>query len=482
MIDIRPVAHSIGRLTAVFGALMAAPGVVDWWAGDPHWQVFAETGLICALLGGLVAIATAGRGGELMLEQAFLLTSGVWLVLPIVGALPFVMGEPHASFVDALFEAMSGMTTTGATAFPQLDDLPLGTHLWRAMLQWTGGLGIIVVAMLFLPVMRIGGMQFFRSEGFDTMGKIMPRAGQIAAEITRIYILLTIACAVTYAALGMSGFDAIFHAMTTASSGGFSSRDASFGAFIGPLEIASCVFMILATIPFVRIVQAVYGDIRPLWRDSQIHAYLMVLAAITGLIVLYRLLFLGESDLGHLLRETTFNVVTTVSGTGYFSADPQRWGELALALLIVGGLIGGCTGSTACSVKIFRYQVLVRSVEAQIVRMQSPHRVAHPRLEGRRLDPDVVTSVTAFFTLFMLTFGVLIVALALTGLHARTALTAAWTAITNVGPAWGPEVTANGSVAEFPASAKWLMIAGMYVGRLELLAVYVLFLPRFWRQ
>ena len=163
MIDVRPVAHSIGRLTAVFGALMVAPGVVDWWAGDPHWQVFAEVGLICALLGALVAIATAGRGGELMLEQAFLLTSGVWLVLPVVGALPFVMGEPHASFVDALFEAMSGMTTTGATAFPDLDGLPLGTHLWRAMLQWTGGLGIIVVAMLFLPVMRIGGMQFFRS-------------------------------------------------------------------------------------------------------------------------------------------------------------------------------------------------------------------------------------------------------------------------------------------------------------------------------
>lgn len=482
MIDIRPVANAIGRLTAVFGAMMAAPALVDWWAGDPHWMVFAETGLICAILGGLVAIATAGRGGELMLEQAFLLTSGVWLVLPLVGALPFMLGEPDASFTDAVFEAMSGMTTTGATAFPALDGLPLGTHLWRGMLQFSGGLGIVVVALIFLPAMRIGGMQFFRSEGFDTMGKISPRAGQIAADVTRVYVMITIACAVTYAALGMSGFDAIFHAMTTTSSGGFSNYDASFGAFVGPPELASSLFMILATIPFVRLVQAGYGEVRPLWRDSQIRAYLRVLGTIILLIAAYRVLVMGHSDLGHILRETTFNVVTTVSGTGFFSTDVTQWGPLPLALLIVGGLIGGCTGSTACSIKIFRYQVLLRAVEAQILRMQSPHRVAYPRLQGRRLSPEVVGSVMAFFTLFILSFGVLIVALALTGLHPRTALTAAWTSIANVGPAWGPEVTANGSVADFPATAKWLMIAGMYVGRLELLAVYVLFLPRFWRQ
>ncbi|WP_299360456.1 TrkH family potassium uptake protein [uncultured Paracoccus sp.] len=483
MIDIRPVANTIGRLTAVFGAMMALPALVDWWAGDPHWQVFLESGLICGIAGALVALATRGSGARaLALEQAFLLTAGVWLVLPLAGALPFVMGQPHASLTDAMFEAMSGVTTTGTTVFPELDGLPLGTHLWRAILQWSGGLGIVIVAMIFLPAMRIGGMQFFRSEGFDTLGKIMPRAGEIAAEMTRIYILITVACALTYAALGMTGYEAVVHALTTCSTGGFSNLDASFGAFIGPLELASCVFMILAAIPFIRMVQALYGDVVPLWRDSQIRAFLTVLATIILIIVLYRTLLLGQENLGDILRETTFNVVTIATGTGFASTDVTWWGYMPFALLIIAGLIGGCTGSTCCSIKVFRYQVLLRAVEAQIRRMQSPHRVAHPRLEGRRLDGEVVNSVMAFFTMFILSFGLLIVALALTGLHPRTALTAAWTAIANIGPVWGPEVTANGSVVEFPATAKWLMIAGMYVGRLELLAVYVLFLPRFWRQ
>ncbi len=269
MIDARPVVQTIGRLTAVLGAMMAAPAIVDWRAGTPHWKAFAESGLICFTLGGLVAIATHRPGRPaLTREQAFLLTAGLWLVLPMAGALPFMLGQPGANLTDALFEAMSGMTTTGTTVFPKLDALPDGTHLWRGILQWSGGLGIVVVAMIFLPAMRIGGMQFFRSEGFDTQGKVLPRAGEIAAEMTRIYVIITVACALTYAALGMDGLDAIIHAMTTCSTGGFSNGDASFGDYIGALEIAACVFMFLASIPFVRMVQALYGDVLPIWRDT----------------------------------------------------------------------------------------------------------------------------------------------------------------------------------------------------------------------
>lgn len=482
MIDLRPVAQPIGRTVATLGVAMLLPAIVDWWHGNPHWVAFVHSGVLTFVLGLLITVATRGEDKSLNLQQAFLLTSGLWAAIPIFGTLPFMLGEPHANFTDAFFEAMSGVTTTGTTVFPQLDDLPKGTHLWRAILHWIGGLGIVVVAMIFLPIMKVGGMQFFRSEGFDTLGKILPRAGEIAAEMTRIYLFLTGACIVTYLMLGMSGFDAVVQALGTVSTGGFSNYDLSFGQFLGPIEWAASVFMILATIPFIRMVQAMRGNFVPIWQDKQIRAYLRWVFYCCALIVIYRLIYMQQD--AHpldVVRETVFNTISTFSGTGFFSTDVMSWGYLPFALLFIGGLIGGCTGSTTCSVKVFRYLVLFQAVRAQLRRMLSPHRVYPLRYEGRPLDQDVIDSVMAFFTLFMLTFGLLIVGLSLTGLHPRTALTAAWTAIANIGPIWGPEITANGSIAEFSTGAKWMMIWGMYLGRLELVSVLVLFLPRFWR-
>lgn len=483
MIDLRPVVHPIGKIVVALGAGMALPMAVDWWHGNPHWAVFLQTGVLTVVIGLLMTVATRGRHESLNIQQAFLITSGLWLVLPVFGAMPFILGEPQASIPDAYFEAMSGVTTTGTTAFPDLDGLPMGTHLWRAILQWSGGLGIVVVAMVFLPVMKVGGMQFFRSEGFDTLGKVLPRAGEIAGEMTRIYVLLTAVCILTYIVLGMSGFDAVVHALTTCSTGGFSNYDASFGAYLGAPEWAASVFMVLASIPFIRMVQAMRGNFVPIWQDTQIRAYLRWIFYACAIIVVYRLLYMHQ-DMHpvEVVRETVFNTISTFSGTGFASTDMLAWGHLPFALLIVCGLIGGCTGSTGCSVKVFRYLVLFQAVRAQVRRMHSPHRVYPLRYEGRPLDKDVVDSVMAFFTLFMLSFGLLIVGLSLTGLHPKTALTAAWTAIANIGPAWGPELTANGSVAEFPTSAKWMMIFGMYLGRLELVSVLVLLLPRFWRS
>ena len=482
MIDIRPVAHAIAKLSIAMGGLMLLPAALDWLHGDPNFRAFLFTGCGAIALGWLVLLATAGGGKALTLEQVFLLTSGLWIVLPVIGAIPFVIGAPGAGWTDAMFESMSGMSTTGTTAFPALNDLPLGTHLWRGLLQWAGGLGIVVVAMVFLPIMRVGGMQFFKSEGFDTLGKIMPRAGQIAAEMTQLYLGITLACALTYAALGMSGFDAVMHALTTCSTGGFAHYDESFGVFTGWPQVAAIVFTILASIPFVRMLQLVHGNPAPIWRDSQIRTYLGIILGICVLIVAYQALWIGVSPSVSLAREVGFNVVTVISGTGFASVDVTQWGHLPFVLLILAGLVGGCTGSTVCSIKVFRYQVLFQALKAQLAQMQSPNRVQPLRLQGRRLDPEVVNSVMAMFTMFILTFGVLIVALALSGLHSRTALTGAWTAIANVGPVWGPEVTRNGSVAEFPALSKWLMVVGMYMGRLELITVFVVLMPRFWRQ
>ncbi|MBD9525966.1 MULTISPECIES: TrkH family potassium uptake protein [Paracoccus] len=482
MIDIRPVANTIGKLVITLGAAMVLPMCVDYWAGDPHWKSFLEAAILTMLAGGLITLATHDKNPAMTLEQAFLLTASIWAVLPAAGAVPFMVGEPHASFTDAYFEAMSGLTTTGATAFPDLDNLPKGINLWRGFLNWSGGLGIIVVAMIFLPVMKVGGMQFFKSEGFDTLGKILPRAFDIAREMTWVYIALTAICAIVYILLGMNGFDAVVMAMSTCSTGGFSNYDASFGPYVGPLEYAAAVFMILASIPFIRMVQLVRGSAQPLWQDVQIRAYLRWTFYAIAAIVIYRLLWLEAKHPEAIIRETVFNVVSTFSGTGLASTDVTQWGHFPFAVLVVIGLIGGCTGSTACSVKVFRYLVLFQAVKSQLKRMQSPHRVYPLLYDGRPLDRDVVDSVMTFFTLFMLTFGLLIMGLAMTGLHPRTALTGAWTSIANVGVLWGPELSPNGAVDQLPTAAKWMMTVGMYIGRLELMTVLVLFLPRFWRS
>ncbi|PZO68323.1 MAG: potassium transporter TrkH [Paracoccus denitrificans] len=482
MIDFRPVANIIGRLTAAFGALMAAPMALDIVEGNPTWIAFAQAGAGSILLGAMVGLSTRGSGKSLTLEQAFLLTSGLWLFLPIIGALPFLLMAHPASVTDALFESMSGMTTTGATIFPRLAELSPGLHLWRGLLHWSGGLGIVVIAMLFLPVMKIGGMQFFRSEGFDTMGKVLPRAGEIASQITRLYIMLTLACTLAFIVAGMPPLIALIHALSTCSTGGFSTGDLSFGAWLGAPQMVASVFMVLACLPFVRMVQAARGEFLPIWKDSQVRTFLAILAILIGFITVYELVVMQVSQPLVVLREVTFNVITVVTGTGFASTDVTQWGHLPFALLILGALIGGCTGSTSCSIKVFRYQVLWRVIRAQLVQMQSPHRVSMPRLDGRRLDAGVINSVMVFFTLFVLTFGLLIVGLALTGLHPRTALTAAWTAIANVGPVWGPEVSRFGSLEQFPPAAKWLMIAGMYLGRLEILSVLVLLMPQFWKS
>ncbi len=482
MIDVRPVGYVIGLAVATLGVLMVLPMITDYLRDDPNWQAFLESGAVCILFGTVLAIACSnGRGGGLTLRQSFLLTTGLWVSLPLFGSLPLILGAPGLQFTDAMFEAVSGVTTTGTTVIVGIDDLPRGANLWRGLLQWLGGLGIVIVAMIFLPVMKVGGMQFFRSEGFDTLGKILPRALDISTALIQIYLVLTVACTLTYFSLGMTGFDAIVHALATVSTGGFSSNDASFGAYIGAREYAAVVFMLLASMPFIRFVQVWQGQIGPLWRDAQVRAYLRwncyAIAAVVGYEIIHY-----DKPFFDTLRESTFNIVSTFSGTGFASVDLAGWGPFPLVVLIIVGLIGGCTSSTGCSVKVFRYLILFEAIRIQVRRLHSPNASMAVRYQGQKVGDDITNSVIVFFTLFILSFGVLAVGLSLTGLTTKTAITAAWTAIANVGPAFGPEVGPTGAVDGFPAGAKWLMIAGMLVGRLELLSVYVLFMVRFWRN
>jgi trk system potassium uptake protein TrkH len=479
--DVRPVGYVIGLLVAVLGAAMLVPLLVDFAEGRGQWPVFLQSAVITILGGTAIALACASGVREgLTIQQTFLLTSSVWVALPLFGAIPFILGDTDARVVDAVFEAMSGLTTTGGTVFTGLDTMPKGLLIWRAILQWLGGIGIIVVAMVFLPELRVGGMQIFRSESFDTLGKILPRAGQIATQISGLYVAFTLICALVYLALGMSVFDATAHAMTTISTGGFANYDASFGVFKGPIEYAAGIFIVLAALPFVRYVQLINGNPLALHRDPQVRGFVMTIAVLVSLL----LLLLEEGvhlDHEEALREAFFNVTSIISGTGYASVDYMQWGSFAVALFFFIGLIGGCAGSTACSIKVFRYQLLFASIRAQLGRIRSPHGIFTPRYDGRPVTEEVLASVMTFFMFFVVTLGVVSVALSMTGLDFVTSVSGAAAALANIGPGLGDIIGPAGNYASLNDTAKWILTIAMLLGRLELMVVYVIFTVKFWR-
>ncbi|GAA6161093.1 TrkH family potassium uptake protein [Ruegeria sp. HU-ET01832] len=482
MTDIRPVGYVIGLLVAILGATMVLPLIADLIEGRDEWHVFLESGIITVLTGVILAMSCSNGVGEgLTIRQTFLLTTGVWVALPFFGAIPFLFGATELRFVDAYFEAMSGLTTTGSTVITGLDALPQGLLLWRGVLQWLGGIGIIVVAMVFLPELRVGGMQIFRSEGFETMGKILPRAQEIAGQISLIYVFLTFVCVLVYAGFGMSFFDAVVHSMTTIATGGFSNYDASFATFSGPTEYAASVFMILAALPFVRYVQLANGNTSSLWKDSQIRTFLATILVLVAVMTVF-LLLVFPHHWEQAFRESLFNITSIISGTGYASVNYMTWGSFPVMVFFLIGLIGGCAGSTACSIKVFRYQLLFASIKTQIRRIRSPHGVFMPLYDGRPISTDVLTSVMSFFMFFVLSMGVLAWALALTGLDFITSVSGAATALANVGPGLGDQIGPAGNFAGLSDTAKWLLSIGMLVGRLELLAVYALFTVQFWRN
>ncbi len=481
MPDLRPVGYVIGLLAAIFGATMFVPMATDLWHGNDHWRTFLQSALITVFTGVVMALACAsGVRPRLTTQETFLLATGVWAVLPIFGALPFLIGATEADLVDAIFEAMSGMTTTGSTVFVRLEDLPPGLLLWRSMLQWFGGVGIIVVAMVFLPELRVGGMQIFRSEAFDTGGKVLPRAAAIAAHISVVYVGLTVLCHFAYLAVGMNGFQAFNHALTTLSTGGFSTSDASFGIYQGAPEYVAAVFMVLASLPFVRFVQMMAGQTRPMLQDRQVRGFLWTIAILVAMVAAYRVLANGD-HFEHALREGLFNVTSIITGTGYASVDYQLWGGFPVVLFFFIGLIGGCAGSTCCSVKIFRYQILLGAVAQQVRRLHAPNGVFPLHYDGRPVDEAVLSSVATFFGVFVLTLGITAVLLGMTGLDFVTALSGAATAIANIGPGLGQTIGPAGTFAPLNDTAKWILTFAMLLGRLELLVVLVLFLPRFWR-
>ncbi len=482
--DIKPVLYLIGLVLLATAGMMLFPMLADVYFANTDWQAFAGAAVLSGLVG--YALLRSSRGSlhaGLTLRQAFLLTPLSWFGVSLVSALPFFLGDygiVSRSMADAYFEAVSGITTTGATVISGLDRAPPGLLLWRAILQWMGGIGIIATAIAILPALGIGGMQLFRTESSDRSEKAMPRVRQIAWSIGAVYVGLTFIATVVYWLAGMRAFDAVAHALTSIATGGYSTSDRSFGNWeANGIQWFATLFMLSGSIPFVVYVRMIAGDHRALW-DRQVKTMLAFLTVVV--LLLGGWLFLsGQYGIEPAFRHAAFNVVSVVTTTGYATADYALWGNAVIGLFFGLTFIGGCTGSTSGGIKIFRFEVMAVMLKVHFRRLIYPRGVFPRSYGGKPISDEVIGSVVAFFAVFFLCYAVLTIMLMAVDIDFLTAASGAATALANVGPGLGHIIGPAGNFGALPDTAKWLLSAGMLLGRLELFTVLVLFVPRFWR-
>jgi trk system potassium uptake protein TrkH len=469
---LRSVAFLLGHLLAVLAFSMIVPVVID----PADWRPFVLSAAITGFFAGSLYWASMGSAVNISAKSAHVLTAAAWLILPLFGALPLMFSG--LSVTDAVFETVSGLTTTGSTILTDLDEQPYALLFWRALLQWIGGIGVIAMSIAILPFLRVGGMQLFRTESSDQTGKELPRAAAIAAATVWVYVILTFACAVAYWIAGMDTFDAVTHAMTTISTGGFSTHDASMGYFASAgIYWVSTIFMLAGGIPFVLYIRAARG--RSI-RSTQVETLLGVLLVVSLSLSVWLIL---ESDSGPFEAVTlsVFNAVSVITTTGYAGSDYTTWGGFPVAVFFFLTFCGACTGSTSGGLKMMRLIVAVKSVMLRLRKMILPDGVFVTKYEGQALPQDVEVGVAVFCILFIVALALVFVGLSLTGLDLVTAMSGAATALANVGPGIGPVIGPASTFASLPDSAKWILCAGMLLGRLEIFTLLVLVTPMFWR-
>lgn len=482
--QLRVVILALGLMTALLGAAMIPCWLLDLADRREEWPIFAASAMVLLLFGGGLVIMTRGDPPRTGAREAFLLTVLVWIVLPAFAAIPF-MGI-GMSFTDAMFESISGLTTTGATVMTGLDSQPRGILLWRAILQWFGGIGIIVTAIAILPMLRVGGMQLFQLESSDTTGKFMPRIGEITSQIGLIYLIISATCALIYVLCGMTPFNAVAHAMTTVSAGGYSTHDASFGAYNGtPAIWASIFFMVVAGLPFsILALTLLHGRWTALRDDPQVRLFIGIWLSFVAFIVVWHE-FLSDfrifDSFASAVELAMFNVISVMTGTGYATAPYDTWSNSTTIIFLVTIFLGGCAGSAACGIKMFRLEISFRAVLAHAKQMISPNRVVRVRYGGRVVDNDTLQSVMVFVFLYLATFMFAAMLLSLTGLDPLTSISGAATSVSNVGPGLGPIIGPSGTFEPLTDRAKWICAIAMLLGRLEFTAVFVLMTRRFWR-
>ena len=481
MSNYKTVFFTLGILQVILGLAMIMPIIVQFIYSELD-SSFISSGIITIIFGILFFLSNLDHDKKLNLPQAFLLTALSWLSIAIFGSLPFIFSNLSLDITDAFFESMSGITTTGSTIITNLEAAPKSILIWRAILQWLGGIGVIVMAITLMPIMNVGGMQLFKISSNDTAEKILPKSKEISLRLILIYLVLTFSCALFYKIFGMNFFDSLTHSMTTIATGGFSNYNQSIGYFNSTLiETTSMIFILLGSLPFIAYLKFLNGDKKIFYSDTQIKTFFKIVFFSIVILFIY-LLILKQSLLEVSLRSIAFNVISILTGTGYVTQDFNQWGNFPLIFFLILMFIGGCAGSTACGIKIFRIQLLYNFLINQLKKIIYPRGIFIIKYDKNNIDDKFMSSVISFIFLYIVIFFILTAILSLTGLDFITSISGAATSISNVGPGLGEIIGPNGNFSSLSNSSKWALSLGMILGRLELFAILVLFIPSFWRK
>ena len=481
MSNYKTVFFTLGVLQVVLGLAMIIPVIIQFIYNELD-SSFISSGIITIIFGILFFLSNLDHDKKLNLPQAFLLTALSWVSIAVFGSLPFMFSDLDLNLTDAFFESMSGITTTGSTVIINLDIAPKSILFWRAILQWLGGIGIIVMAITLMPIMNVGGMQLFKISSNDTAEKILPKSKEISIRLIFIYSILTFSCALFYKIFGMNIFDSLTHSMTTIATGGFSNYNESIGHFDSVLiETTSMIFILLGSIPFIAYIKFLNGDRNIFFSDTQIKTFFKVILFSIIILFIY-LTLLNKSFLEISVRSIAFNVISILTGTGYVTKDFDQWGNFPLIFFLILMFIGGCAGSTACGIKIFRIQLLYHFLSNQLKKIIYPRGIFIIKYENNNVDDKFLASIISFIYLYIIIFFIITALLSLSGLNFITSISAAATAISNVGPGLGDLIGPNGNFSALTDFSKWILSFAMILGRLELFAILILFVPSFWKK
>jgi len=481
MSNYKTVFFTLGILQIILGLFMLIPLIIQIIYKEVD-SGFISASIVCIIFGILFYLSNLDHEKKLNLPQAFLLTALSWLTIAIFGSLPFIFSNIELGLTDAFFESMSGITTTGSTIIKDLDNSPKGILIWRALLQWLGGIGIIVMAITLMPIMNVGGMQLFKISSNDTTEKVMPKTKEISVRLIVVYSTLTLACALIYKLFGMNIFDSITHSMTTIATGGFSNYNESIGYFNNSyIEFSSIVFILLGSIPFIAYIKFLNGDKNIFFTDIQIKGFIKII--IFSVIILIFYLFFENKILSEVrVLSIVFNVVSILTGTGYVTENFSLWGNFSSIFFLILMFIGGCAGSTACGIKIFRIQILYLFILNQLKKIIYPRGIFVVKYDKSNINEKSLSSVISFIYLYIIIFFIITALLSLSGLNFITSISAAATAISNVGPGLGDLIGPNGNFSALTDFSKWILSFAMILGRLELFAILILFVPSFWKK
>ena len=481
MSNYKTVFFILGVLQIILGIFMIIPIIIQNVYGEFD-SSFVIASIITLVFGILFVISNLDYDKKINLHQAFLLTSLSWITIAIFGALPLFFSKLNLSFTDSFFESMSGITTTGSTIITNLEGTPKSILLWRALLQWLGGIGIIVMAITLMPIMNVGGMLLFKVLNTDSTNEILPSSKEISIKLIFIYTILTLLCAFSYKVFGMNVFDSLTHSMTTLATGGFSNYNDSIGYFNNnKIEWTAILFIILGSIPFIAYVKFISGNKKIFLSDTQIKTLIKLIMFSIMILFCYLLIKDNNFSLSNI-RSISFNVVSILTGTGYVTQEFDKWGSFPLFYFLILMFIGGCAGSTTCGVKIFRVQILYKFIVNQLKKVIYPRGIFVIKYENNNVNDKFLASIISFIYLYIIIFFTLTALLSITGLDFITSISGAATSISNVGPGLGTIIGPNGNFSELPDISKWILSVGMILGRLELFAILVLFLPSFWRN